>query len=106
MKILVIAAHPDDEVLGMGGTIKKYTKSGNQVKKCPGCQTTSRKKLRVLRSNQMIISIACTCGYLWKRISGKYLRRKDDWKRLCTSCHRKFDNHSAKMWESRRGKNA
>ena len=32
MKILVIAAHPDDEVLGMGGTIKKYTKEGNQVK--------------------------------------------------------------------------
>ncbi len=32
MKILVIAAHPDDEVLGMGGTIKKLTKSGNDVK--------------------------------------------------------------------------
>ena len=32
MKILVIAAHPDDEVLGMGGTIKKLTKSGNKVK--------------------------------------------------------------------------
>ncbi len=32
MKILVIAAHPDDEVLGMGGTIKKLTKNGNSVK--------------------------------------------------------------------------
>jgi LmbE family N-acetylglucosaminyl deacetylase len=32
MKILIIAAHPDDEVLGMGGTIKKYTKSKNKVK--------------------------------------------------------------------------
>tara|TARA_Y100000590_G_scaffold86224_1_gene96608 strand:- start:19115 stop:19828 length:714 start_codon:yes stop_codon:yes gene_type:complete len=32
MRILVIAAHPDDEVLGMGGTIKKLTKNGNKVK--------------------------------------------------------------------------
>jgi len=32
MKILVIAAHPDDEILGMGGTIQKYTKNGDSVK--------------------------------------------------------------------------
>ena len=32
MKVLVIAAHPDDEVLGMGGTIKKYTRAGHTVK--------------------------------------------------------------------------
>jgi LmbE family N-acetylglucosaminyl deacetylase len=32
MKILVIAAHPDDEILGMGGTIRKYTDTGNIVK--------------------------------------------------------------------------
>lgn len=30
-KILVIAAHPDDEVLGMGGTIAKMAKEGHQV---------------------------------------------------------------------------
>ena len=28
MKILIIVAHPDDEVLGMGGTILKHTKNG------------------------------------------------------------------------------
>lgn len=32
MKALVIAAHPDDEVLGMGGTITKYAKAGHEIK--------------------------------------------------------------------------
>jgi len=32
MKHLIIAAHPDDEVLGMGGTIKKLTRNGEDVK--------------------------------------------------------------------------
>ncbi len=30
-KILIVAAHPDDEVLGCGGTIIKYTDMGNKV---------------------------------------------------------------------------
>jgi LmbE family N-acetylglucosaminyl deacetylase len=32
MKILIIVAHPDDEVLGMGGTIKKLTNAKHNVK--------------------------------------------------------------------------
>lgn len=33
-KILVIAPHPDDEVLGCGGTILKYGQQGNEVFLC------------------------------------------------------------------------
>ena len=32
MKILVIVAHPDDEVLGMGGTLKKLSSQKNNIK--------------------------------------------------------------------------
>ena len=31
-KILVVAAHPDDDILGMGGTLAKYSKQGNEIK--------------------------------------------------------------------------
>lgn len=30
-RILIIAAHPDDEVLGCGGTIAKYAKAGSKI---------------------------------------------------------------------------
>ena len=32
MKILIVAAHPDDEVLGMGGTILRHSKLKDIVK--------------------------------------------------------------------------
>ena len=38
----------------------------------------------------------------WANISRRYKRRVDDWKRLCTSCHHKYDDVAAKRWRSRR----
>lgn len=35
-KILAVVPHPDDEVLGCGGTIKRHTKQGDQVFLCIG----------------------------------------------------------------------
>ena len=34
MRILIVSAHPDDEVLGVGGTIAKYTSTGADVYIC------------------------------------------------------------------------
>lgn len=34
MKILILASHPDDEVLGVGGTIAKHVSSGDDVYVC------------------------------------------------------------------------
>lgn len=33
-RILVIASHPDDEVIGCGGTMAKYVKAGDEVNLC------------------------------------------------------------------------
>ncbi len=34
MRILIIAPHPDDEIIGVGGTIAKRAKAGDEVYVC------------------------------------------------------------------------
>lgn len=47
MKVLVIAPHPDDEILGVGGTIAKRTSVGDEVFVCivtKGCEPLFREE--------------------------------------------------------------
>ena len=40
-RVLVIAAHPDDEVLGCGGTVALHAKAGDQVTSVIMCEGES-----------------------------------------------------------------
>lgn len=56
MNVLVIAAHPDDEVLGMGATIKKFSKRGIGVNLCvvsegASAQYNDKKMIKVRRES-------------------------------------------------------
>lgn len=53
---------------------------------CEHCKTTTAKKFE------------------WANKSHEYKRELSDWIRLCTQCHRKYDNHAQKMWETRKKK--
>lgn len=46
MNFLVVVAHPDDEVLGAGATIKKLTSEGNIVDVCIMCSTVTARSFR------------------------------------------------------------
>ena len=58
MKYLVIAAHPDDEVLGCGGSIAKWVKGGHEVHVLVMAEgATSRDKHRDRASRKETLSI-------------------------------------------------
>lgn len=55
-RILVVAAHPDDEVLGCGGTIAKYSKEGSKIYTLIlGEGITSRDEARIREEREGII---------------------------------------------------
>jgi LmbE family N-acetylglucosaminyl deacetylase len=63
MRILVIAPHPDDEVLGCGGTIAKHASAGDEVYLCIATKAyppdwsedeIPRRKQEVLRVNEIL----------------------------------------------------
>ena len=46
-KILVVAAHPDDETLGAGGTVARYAKAGSDVWVCIVCDGVTKRHSEV-----------------------------------------------------------
>lgn len=41
MKVLVVAAHPDDEILGVGGTVRRHSDAGDEVHSLVVCEGVS-----------------------------------------------------------------
>ncbi len=61
-KILVIAAHPDDEVLGCGGTIALHSENADEVYTVIMCESESlRKGQKTLKQSK---DIKCACKIL------------------------------------------
>jgi len=53
MRVLVFAPHNDDEVLGVGGTIAKYTNEGHEVFVCEVTKSNTEKRLRMIREEAL-----------------------------------------------------
>lgn len=68
--------------VGYSGLHRWVYKTLGKPNLCENCGTENAKK------------------YEWANISKKYKRNIADWKRLCTSCHHRFDGSRYKMWET------
>jgi LmbE family N-acetylglucosaminyl deacetylase len=51
-KILVVAAHPDDETLGAGGTIARFAQQGSEVSVCVVCDGVTARHSEVDRQKE------------------------------------------------------
>lgn len=61
-KVLVIAAHPDDELLGCGGTIKKHTNQGDEVTSVIVCEGESLRYHRTVGQSEAMKQAANLLG--------------------------------------------
>lgn len=106
MKILVIAPHNDDEVLGVGGTIAKYAKAGHEVVVCEVTSgdpklwemimfeaSKAHKKLGVARFECLHLPVVGLKDTLMKEINSKFERLVCDVKPEIAFIPHKGDMH-------------
>lgn len=63
MKYLIVAAHPDDELLGAGATIMRLQSEGNSVDLCIMCQKAEQ-RITDTNGNDIVSETAYVCGKL------------------------------------------
>ncbi len=63
MKYLIVVAHPDDEVLGAGASIYKWSHSGDQVDVCIMCSEANARAFRP-KDNELNDDINCSMQML------------------------------------------
>lgn len=61
-KILVVAAHPDDEILGIGGIVLRHTKRGDEVRNIIMCEGESFRYGRDVGQNLAIQEVSKLLG--------------------------------------------
>lgn len=61
-RVLVIAAHPDDEILGCGGTVARHTDEGDEVQTIIVCEGESLRYGKDVGQNQAIEKAANILG--------------------------------------------
>lgn len=80
LKVLVFAAHPDDELIGCGGSMAKHLKLGNQVKVIyftsgdAGSLKYSKQELAKIRENEALRGLEALGS---PQIKAQFLRNSD-----------------------------
>lgn len=60
--VLVVAAHPDDEVLGIGGIILKHKKRGDRIRSIIMCEGESLRYAKDVGQSEAINEVAKILG--------------------------------------------